>query len=124
MARPVHLHLTQEGGRFDRSDDAALRQLGAITGGETVSLHQLPPRIPVFDIARRYVRFRELDDHGYVQFDFAIGDPELSVELTLPLAAYQEFCRAQAVTYLTREQGDALDVEKTKWRFGAPGIEG
>jgi phenol hydroxylase P0 protein len=88
-----------------------------------VSLHQLPTRKPAFDVDRRYVRFRELDSMGYVQFDFAIGDPELAVELTLPLAAYQAFCRAQAVTYLTREQGDALDVEKSKWRFGAPGIE-
>lgn len=86
-------------------------------------LHQLPPRVPVFDVARRYVRFRELDDRGYVQFDFAIGDPGLAVELTLPLAAYKEFCRTQAVTYVTREQSDALDVEKSKWRFGAPGIE-
>lgn len=88
-----------------------------------MSLHQLPARVPVFDVARRYVRFRELDQRGYVQFDFAIGDPELAVELTLPLAAYREFCRVQAVTYLTRAQGDVLDVEKSKWRFGAPGIE-
>ena len=86
-----------------------------------MSLHQLPMRRPAFDVERRYVRFRELDDKGYVQFDFSIGDPELAVELVLPLTAYQEFCRANAVTYLTREQGDALDVEKTKWRFGAPG---
>lgn len=86
-----------------------------------MSLHQLPPRKPAFDVERRYVRYRELDSRGYVQFDFAIGDPELAVELVLPLRAYQEFCRANAVIYLTREQGDALDFEKTKWRFGAPG---
>ena len=86
-----------------------------------MSLHQLPTRKPPFDVDRRYVRFRELDPKGYVQFDFAIGDPELAVELVLPLAAYQEFCRANAVIYLTREQGAALDFEKTKWRFGAPG---
>lgn len=88
-----------------------------------MSLHQLPARIPVFDVARNYVRFRELDGRGFVQFDFAIGDPELAVELTLPLASYQEFCRAREVTYLTREQGDALDAEKSKWRFGAPGLQ-
>lgn len=86
-----------------------------------MSLHQLPPRKPAFDVNRRYVRYREFDERGYVQFDFAIGDPELAVELTLPLRAYQEFCRANAVIYLTREQADALDHEKTKWRFGAPG---
>lgn len=89
-----------------------------------MSLHQLPARVPVFDVTRRYVRFRDLDERGYVQFDFAIGEPGLAVELTLPLASYQAFCRAQAVTYLTREQGEALDAEQSKWRFGAPGIEG
>lgn len=88
-----------------------------------MSFQAQPPRVPAFDVARHFVRFRELDDRGYVQFDFAIGDPELAVELTLPLAAYQEFCRTQAVTYLTREQADAIDVEKMKWRFGAPGIQ-
>ncbi|THD05714.1 phenol hydroxylase [Panacagrimonas perspica] len=81
----------------------------------------MPPRKPVFDVDRRYVRYRELDARGYVQFDFAIGDPELAVELTLPLRAYQEFCRTQAVTYLTREQAEDIDFEKSKWRFGAPG---
>lgn len=86
-----------------------------------MSLCQLPPRTRTFDVASRYVRYRERDSRGFVQFDFAIGDPELAVELTLPLAAYQEFCRTQGVIYLTREQGDALDFEKTKWRFGAPG---
>lgn len=86
-----------------------------------MSLHQLPPRKPTFDVDRRYVRYRELDSRGYVQFDFAIGDPELAVELTLLLRDYQDFCRANAVTYLTREQGVALDFEKSKWRFGAPG---
>lgn len=88
-----------------------------------MSFHQLPARKPVFDVARRYVRFGELRDDGYVLFDFAIGDPELAVELVLPLSAYQEFCRANAVTYLTREQGEALDFEKSKWRFGAPGLQ-
>lgn len=86
-----------------------------------MSLHQLPARKRAFDVACRYVRYRDLDANGYVQFDFAIGDPELAVELSLPLAAYQEFCRTNAVIYLTREQGEALDHEKTKWRFGAPG---
>ena len=84
-------------------------------------LSELPKRKPAFDAMRRYVRFRELRNDGYVLFDFAIGDPEISVELILLLPAYQEFCRANAVTWLTRDQADAVDIENSKWRFGAPG---
>lgn len=87
-----------------------------------LSLSRLPRSKPAFDVNRHYVRFRELGDNGYVLFDFAIGDPELAVELTLPLPDYQKFCRRHAVTYLTREQAEALDHEKSKWRFGAPGL--
>jgi len=78
---------------------------------------------PAFDVSKHYVRFRELRDDGYVLFDFAIGDPELAVELTLPLLAYREFCRERCVVYLTREQADNIDFERSKWRFGAPGLE-
>lgn len=124
MARPVQSRFTSRrpcliGGTTQRPGNATV----AIAGGEAVSLHQLPPRTPTFDVDRRYVRYRELDARGYVQFDFAIGDPELAVELVLPLPAYQEFCRTQAVTYLTRAQGEVIDFEKSKWRFGAPGQE-
>lgn len=83
---------------------------------------RLPPVMPAFDPCRRYVRFHELRDDGYVAFDFAIGDPELSVSLTLRLEQYREFCQDQQVTHLTREQAVALDVEQLKWRFGKPGI--
>lgn len=86
-----------------------------------MSLSQLPQNKPAFDAKRRYVRFRDLRDDGYVLFEFAIGDPELAVELILPLPAYREFCRANAVTWVTRDQGIALDFDKSKWRFGTSG---
>lgn len=90
---------------------------------ETVSFHQLALAKQPFDVSKHYVRFRELRNDGYVLFDFAIGDPELAVELTLPLAAYQTFCRERSVTYLTREQAETIDFERSKWQFGSPGIQ-
>lgn len=90
---------------------------------ETVLFHQLSQAKPPFDVSKHYVRFRELRDDGYVLFDFAIGDPELAVELTLPLPAYQTFCRERGVIYLTRDQVETLDFERSKWRYGKPGIE-
>ncbi|WP_233446489.1 phenol hydroxylase subunit [Paraburkholderia terrae] len=79
-----------------------------------------PPR--AFDITRRYVRFREQRDDGFVEFDFSIGDPALSVELVMPLRDFQSFCRANRVIYLTRDEGTQLDHDQAKWRYGQPGL--
>lgn len=83
---------------------------------------RLPSGKPEFDVTRRYVRFRELRNDGFVEFDFAIGDPELAVELVMLLKDYQEFCTKHQVIYLTREQSEKLDHEQSKWRFGEPGV--
>lgn len=84
---------------------------------------QLPTAKPDFDVNRRYVRFRELRADGFVEFDFAIGDPELAVALVMLLKDYQEFCRTNNVIHLTREQGVALDREQSKWRYGEGNIQ-
>lgn len=75
-----------------------------------------------FDITRRYVRFRTHRDDGFVEFDFSIGDPALSVELVMPVLEYQSFCRTNHVIYLTREEADRLDFDESKWRYGQPGL--
>lgn len=71
---------------------------------------------------KRFVRVHELDNKGFVHFDFAISDPALSVELTLPSEAFREFCAEHLVTQLTPEQIQRLDHEATKWRFGQSGV--
>jgi phenol hydroxylase P0 protein len=88
-----------------------------------VQFHRVPLAKPEFDVGKNYVRFREMRDDGYVLFDFAIGDPELAVELILPLEAYKAFCRERKAIYLTREQTTTIDFERSKWRFGHAGIE-
>lgn len=55
---------------------------------------------PVLDVTRKYVRFLEQRPNGLVEFEFAIGDPELCVEMLLPEAAYREFCHTHQVTFL------------------------
>ncbi|OYV01049.1 MAG: phenol hydroxylase [Burkholderiales bacterium PBB5] len=50
------------------------------------------PEPLVCDTTRRFVRVSAQRDDGLVAFDFAIGWPELSVELLLPAAAFEEFC--------------------------------
>lgn len=69
-----------------------------------------------------YVRLRAVRADRFVEFDFSIGDPDLSVDLILPKAAYEEFCAINHVRFLTVEQGEKIDAEQSKWRYGHPGV--
>lgn len=69
-----------------------------------------------------YVRVIGEREAGYVEFEFAIGDPELAVELVLHASAFHEFCARHQVVLLDDEAGERLDHLRMKWRFGAPGI--
>lgn len=51
-----------------------------------------------FDPERRYVRIVDERADGYVEFEFAVGEPELFVEMLLPRAAFDDFCGQQRVT--------------------------
>lgn len=68
--------------------------------------------------ATRYVRVTDPDHRGYVEFQFSIGDPALYLEMTLPPAAFEEFCREHAVRLLTPAEGAAVDAGERRWRFG------
>lgn len=48
-------------------------------------------------LAAKYVRVTRRCHNGMVEFDFAIGEPELFAELVLPQSAFEEFCRSNAV---------------------------
>ena len=64
---------------------------------------------PDFDATRRYVRVCEQRLDGFVEFEFAIGDPALCVELMLKEADFHEFCLANDVIVLAEAdtgQGD------------------
>lgn len=74
------------------------------------------------DTGHRFVRFHRLTERGFVEFAFGIGSRDLMVDLVLPLRAYHEFCRTNRVVYLTREEGDALDFEQAKWKYGKAGV--
>lgn len=52
----------------------------------------------------------------FIEFDYAIGSPDLAIELILPVESFHEFCRRNGVTMITDEQGAALDRERAEWR--------
>lgn len=71
-----------------------------------------------FTRLKRYVRIRDVIDDKFVEFDFAIGDPSLYVELVLPRAAFDSFCQHNKVEMMTEEQAAAVDADMEKWRYG------
>ncbi|PSJ46422.1 phenol hydroxylase [Zobellella endophytica] len=66
----------------------------------------------------KYIRVRSAPDARFVEFDFAIDDPGLFVELVLPRDAFDTFCAVNRVVTMTREQTEAIDAELDKWRYG------
>jgi len=76
-----------------------------------------------FDVAARYVRITGIRNNSLIEFDFAIGEPELFVELVLPFAAFEEFCAMNDVHHLSAEEAAAVDYDKLKWRYGKPGVK-
>jgi phenol hydroxylase P0 protein len=64
------------------------------------------------DASRRYVRVTQERADGLVAFDFSIGWPELSVELMLPRAAFEEFCATNRVIRLEPAAAASTPVDK------------
>jgi len=62
-----------------------------------------------FDPARKFVRVRELRPDRFIEFDFAIGEPEIFVEMILHADAFDDFCAMNAVTFLTDKVAGGQD---------------
>lgn len=52
---------------------------------------------PAFDPARRFIRVMDARADGMVEFEFAVGEPGLFVEMVMPRAQFEQFCRDQNV---------------------------
>lgn len=50
-----------------------------------------------FDPSRKFIRLVAQRADGMVEFEFAVGEPELFVEMLLPRPAFEAFCAAQGV---------------------------
>jgi phenol hydroxylase P0 protein len=64
---------------------------------------------PGFDATRRYVRVCEQRPDGFIEFEFAIGDPALCVELMLKEADFHEFCLTNDVIVLGQAEAGQGD---------------
>ncbi len=71
---------------------------------------------PKFDPSRKFVRLIERRPDGFVEFEFAIGDPELFAEMLLPADGYEAFCRNNEVIELgLREESAASEASDWNW---------
>lgn len=64
------------------------------------------------------VRVKRLINNKFVEFDFALEDPTLYVELVLPVKAFEEFCQKNQVSHMSSEQALYVDQDMEKWRYG------
>ncbi|WP_026928193.1 phenol hydroxylase subunit [Granulicoccus phenolivorans] len=73
-----------------------------------------------FNTERRFVRITGERSDGFVEFDFAIGEPELFVELLLSRPAFEEFCAHNHAELLTAEPPHTADdgnPDDLHWRL-------
>ena len=59
------------------------------------------------DTTRRFVRFSSERPNGFIEFEVAIGEPEIFVEMILGREAFAEFCAANRVEMLPPREPDA-----------------
>ena len=72
---------------------------------------------PSLDSRRRFVRKLGERANGFVEFEFAIGEPEIFVELILPREDFAEFCAANAVEMLAERVADGASPSDWDWRL-------
>ena len=71
---------------------------------------------PEIDVSKKYVRLTERRPDGFVEFEFAIGEPDLFAEMLLPADAYEAFCEANKVIQLG-PRDESTDAERSDWNW-------
>lgn len=67
------------------------------------------------DTRKRFVRVTGSRGSSFVEFDFAIGEPELFVEMILTHAAFAEFCSANQVELMPALTEVSAEDEVAQW---------
>ncbi len=69
-----------------------------------------------FNITRKFVRVIRVLPNGMVEFEFAIGEPDMAVELIMPKAAFDEFCASNEVEFVAGKDAE-IDSEAAEADF-------
>jgi phenol hydroxylase P0 protein len=70
---------------------------------------------PQFNTNLKFVRIIETHANGLVEFEFAVGEPELFVELLMAQASFDEFCAMHAVTPTKGRLQPAQGDKEQEW---------
>lgn len=54
--------------------------------------------MPEFNPQQKFIRIVHARDDGLVEFEFAMGEPRLFVEMLMHRAEFEQFCKDQQVT--------------------------
>lgn len=67
---------------------------------------------------KKFIQIMEIRDDGFVEFNFAVGEAAMNVELILPYKAFIEFCQNNRVSFFTEEQDAEVLIDNENWQFG------
>ena len=70
-----------------------------------------------FNPEKRFVRFIEKRDDGFVEFEFAVGEPEIFAEMILKAEDYEIFCKEQGVVMIDEDPNPIDKSDDFEWRL-------
>ena len=70
-----------------------------------------------FDTSKRFVRLIEKREDGFIEFEFAVGEPEIFAEMMLAEEDFIKFCQDQEVVMID-ENSNPIDHDSGfGWRL-------
>lgn len=78
---------------------------------------------PATEAPRKFVRITG-ERGGMVEFEYAVGDMALVLELLLPPAAFDDFCKANAVELVTNEREMPADEGERAMAWRPSDVQG
>ena len=79
----------------------------------------IPEPAGSFNPSRRFIRVRQLRADGFVEFDFAMGDAELCVELILPRAAFEALASQPGTERMSEDDAARAFHRQQSYLYGA-----
>lgn len=67
---------------------------------------------------KKFIQIIEIRNDGFVEFNFAVGEAAMNVELLLPFKAFIEFCQNNRVSFFTQEQEGEILIDNENWKYG------
>lgn len=72
----------------------------------------------VISIRDTFVRFFGIRRGRFVEFEFGVADPDLAVELVLPVELLADFIRCQGARVVPCDAELSAQIAKLCWQFG------